>query len=237
MEIKRDSSAGRRTSHAPPRKIVLVMAWVWIAGVSLGLAGTVRPVWADDGGFGNWLVQATVDNAWINSKTEWQWLGIDRKLTLETDLFPVLRGTWHLSDQFAIEGGYRRDGMGNGVEYDAGGGENEGNGYTLLLGPIYRFSKFDSGFVGEWLPFIAAHFGYRQPSERLYPADQRYVNAVGGELAIGVRNGSFDARLGYGYYAHQRGEAASGLSDTTPNATVNVAGPFIEMGYCFSVGY
>ncbi|MBU0995848.1 MAG: discoidin domain-containing protein [Proteobacteria bacterium] len=161
-------------------------------------------------------------------------LGTDETMKVDNSIYPVIRGGWHFTHNIILETGLRYDiysGKLRGENIDNGDGLK---GFSLILGPVYRFDKYNALFLGDIQPFVNANIGYRKLDMGLDYAVDDFDPSFGYELACGLTKGPFEVRLGYGDYSYDEGGTDAGFDSSGSTSRLDQSGFFVELSYLFS---
>lgn len=143
-------------------------------------------------------------------------------------LSPALRAAISWTDNVSLELDFRYDLYDWEVDNASGEGSSSFHSYTVAAGIAYLFSPRSLGFLGEVQPLARAAVGYRFLDAGLDAPVRDYDPGFGAEVALGLRKGRWDGRLGYSYYRHAVG---SRNSEATRAQTLVLDDVFVEVTY------
>ena len=195
--------------------------------------GTAEASYSDED---KWYILAGAGYQQISEKYNSLYYGTNQTLTVDNDIYPLLRGGWNFNEHLSLEGGFRYDIMSGRMEKNQMGGEDNVKGISLLMGPVYRFDSMNTKYIGDWIPFLKGDLGFKKVNNGLAYAVKDYDPTYGIELAVGMLKGPFDLRLGYAYYTHDTSDTTAGYTASGSSSSLGLSGLFMEVAYRFSFG-
>lgn len=161
-----------------------------------------------------WTLAAGLAAGYLNDDAEACAGDCSSRLEVDARLSPMLRLTYTWTDAVLVEVDGRYDAYRWEVENALEERDSRFRSYTVAAGVAYLFGARDLGPLGAFRPLVKAAVGYRFLDAELDAPVRDYDNGFGGEVAVGLRKGRFDGRVGYSYYRHGVGSRTAAATNT-----------------------
>lgn len=178
-----------------------------------------------------WTLAAGLAAGYLNDDAEACAGDCTSRLEVDARLSPLLRLTYAWTDAVLVEVDAQYDAYRWEVENALEERYSHFRSYTVAVGATYLFEPRDLGRLGTFRPLVKAALGYRLLDAELDAPVQDYDHGFGGEVAVGLRKGRFDGRVGYSYYRHDVGRRTPAATDTEDLVLDDI---FVELTYAFA---
>jgi len=152
---------------------------------------------------------------------------------VDYSFYPVVRLEYWLDDRFAIETSFHFDYYNWEMKNSLSNDTSHFFGYTFVAGPIFYARERDFGFLGRRTLFAQAGIGCKFLYDDLDFPIEDYSPALGGEIAVGLKKGTFEFRIGYGFFKHHVNRTTGGFSTDDSNDRLDLSGFFCDITYNF----
>ncbi|MCP4747359.1 MAG: porin family protein [Desulfobacteraceae bacterium] len=220
-----------KTNLPTPKKMIRCLVFFLAVGTTAGLQAdeTKTTIFGDS----PFYVSIGLGFAVISEDINANYLGEQNNLTVDNDTYPILRAGYGLTENLSIEAGIRRDIYSGNIDTANADGAGSLNGYTFILGGVYRFNSFETKNFGSLRPLFALDIGYTMLDGDIdYPITE-FDPAFGADLAIGLERNNISLRIGYRHYQLNRDTSLPGVNRSESADSLNLSGFFTELSYCF----
>ncbi len=152
---------------------------------------------------------------------------------VDSDVYPILRGSYGLSDNFSVELSFAGDFYSGTVKDSLSDGDSNLSGYTFSLSGVYYMKEYNPKWIGAIRPLVLAGFGYRIIAGDLdYPVSG-YEPGVGFLIGAGIQKNDWEFRLGYGSFLHDAKDPEEAYSSAGDQ--LDTSGIALEISYRFNI--
>lgn len=180
-----------------------------------------------------WYLHAGLGYTFIGTEVSASRGGESVSNQIDSSVFPLLRGSYGLSDTFSVELSLSSELYSGTVENSISDGDSKMTGYTFMLSGVYYAKEYHPRWIGAMRPLVLGGLGYRIIQSDLdYPVSG-YEPGLGVLIGTGIQKGSWEFRLNYGFFTHNAKGAEEDYSSA--DEKLDTSGIAFEISYRFNI--
>lgn len=178
-------------------------------------------------------IKLGVGYSYINETIPTTYQGSSIKFMIDRSFYPVLRFSYYIKEDLAIETGLNYDPYKWELTRSLSGKSSSVHGFTFVIGPKQYWENHLIPYFKDSRFFAQFGIGYKILDITLDSYVEDYDSALGGQISIGIERKKFDFRIGYNYFKHDVGNVSNNFVVNSSNDELDLSGLFFDITYSF----